>query len=472
MSEHNNLLRLDRIQVRNFRCFSECSLDLHPKLTVLVAENGQGKTALLDAIRIGLNPIVTEIGRAKLEQPFQGSDMHKTSGQNGSMRIRLPVGFKMDGQLDNVLLSWNRELLDNSGTTLKATFKGIAKARAIAQLMSSKAEQLESDKDIPKSVLPVIAYYGTGRLFDEHRLTAGKRWLAKTSPSRVSAYLDCLSPSSSYKSFAAWFGEKWEQLSSPTSRAIGFQARPENHLAAVRDAIRTVLDTTGWTTIDWQTADTDGNGRVHTPGYIAVEHAEKGRLPLTFLSDGVRNMVALAGDLAHRCIRLNPHLGEGAAKQTPGVVLIDEIDMHLHPQWQQKVVGQLREAFPKLQLILTTHSPHVLTTVDAESIRIINVIDGIGSVVRPQAQTSGDESGNVLSRAMHVNPVPDVGPARLLSEYRGLIQNGLDRSAHAQEVWQSLVTHFGEDHHLLHEAAVLRDLQEFKREYAQRGGAN
>ena len=95
-----------------------------------------------------------------------------------------------------------------------------------------------------------------------------------------------------------------------------------------------------------------------------VEHPEYGRLPLSSLSDGVRNMIALIADIAHRCARLNPHLSEEAARQTPGVLLIDEVDMHLHPRWQQLVVDLLRKAFPSLQIILSTHSPHVLSTVE------------------------------------------------------------------------------------------------------------
>ena len=63
-----------------------------------------------------------------------------------------------------------------------------------------------------------------------------------------------------------------------------------------------------------------------------VKHPKYGRLPLSALSDGVRNMIGLIADIAHRCARLNPHLSEDVARQTPGVLLIDEVDMHLHPR--------------------------------------------------------------------------------------------------------------------------------------------
>ena len=77
---------------------------------------------------------------------------------------------------------------------------------------------------------------------------------------------------------------------------------------------------------------------------------------ISILSDGVRNMIALVADIARRCASLNPHLNEAAARLTPGVLLIDEVDMHLHPRWQQLVVGLLQNAFPAMQMILSTHS--------------------------------------------------------------------------------------------------------------------
>ena len=82
-------------------------------------------------------------------------------------------------------------------------------------------------------------------------------------------------------------------------------------------------------------------------------------------------IISMAADIAYRMVRLNPQLGLKAAQETPGVVLIDEIDMHLHPLWQQTVLQDLMEAFPGLQFIVTTHSPQVLSTVPAESIRVL-----------------------------------------------------------------------------------------------------
>jgi predicted ATP-binding protein involved in virulence len=88
--------------------------------------------------------------------------------------------------------------------------------------------------------------------------------------------------------------------------------------------------------------------------------ADGRRLPFRLLSDGVRNMLALVADVARRAATLNPHLGADAARKTPGVVLIDEVDLHLHPRWQRRVLDDLRRTFPLVQFVATTHSPFIV----------------------------------------------------------------------------------------------------------------
>jgi predicted ATP-binding protein involved in virulence len=136
--------------------------------------------------------------------------------------------------------------------------------------------------------------------------------------------------------------------------------------------------------------------------------------------------------------------------------------MHLHPRWQQLVVGLLQEAFPEMQMILTTHSPHVLSTVEVDSIRVVSLMNG-GTVAIPAYQTRGVESADILSEVMDVSTVPPVKQAAWLSEYRALVQTSNEDSVGARRLWASLVEHFGEEHPVMAEVAVLRRLQEFRR---------
>ena len=104
---------------------------------------------------------------------------------------------------------------------------------------------------------------------------------------------------------------------------------------------------------------------------IMIKLDKEGLVPFNYLSDGYRNMVAMVADIAHRASRLNPHFDSESAKKTQGIVLIDEIDLHLHPKWQRRVVDDLQEAFPNIQFVATTHSPFIIQSLKAVRLLIL-----------------------------------------------------------------------------------------------------
>ena len=446
----NTLLRVDRLSLRNFRCFAECTIELHPQLTVLVAENGRGKTAVLDALGIALGPFVDAVAGTGQVRGFDSSDVRLIRAQNGAMEPSLPTDFAADGYVAGHAIHWSRALR-SYGLRARTTNKESESFRQMAQQLRASAEGYLPASDVAQPILPLVAFYGTGRLWSEHRLTEGKRKYVVASDGRMSGYSDCLSSSSSFKGMVAWYENKWNETRDPRFKAD----LPKNLplLAAVQEATRVVLAPTGWCELDWDFEKKS----------LVVSHSDYGRLPLSALSDGVRNMIALISDIARRCASLNPQLSSAAAQLTPGVLLIDEVDMHLHPRWQQLVIGLLQKAFPAMQMVLSTHSPHVLSTVDAESIRVIRLSDGRGVPEIPAFQTRGVESADVLARVMDVDPVPQVEQARWLSDYRALVQTGEYESPTARTLWQKLVVHFGDQHPVLAEVETLRRLQEFKR---------
>jgi predicted ATP-binding protein involved in virulence len=446
----NTLLRVDRLRLRNFRSFAECTIELHQQLTVLVAENGRGKTAVLDALGIALGPFVDTVAGTGQVRGFDSADVRLVRGEKGTMEPALPTEFAADGYVAGQAIHWSRALR-SSGLRARTTNKEAASLRQAAKQLQASEEGSPTEKDVRLPNLPFVAFYGTGRLWSEHYLTEGKRRYLMDTYGRMSGYTDCLSSSSSFKGMVAWYENKSNETRDPRYK----DELPLNLplLAAVKEATRVALAPTGWCDLDWDFEKKS----------LVVGHPDYGRLPLAALSDGVRNMIALIADIARRCASLNPHLGGEAARQTPGVLLIDEVDMHLHPRWQQLVIGLLQEAFPAMQMILSTHSPHVLSTVDAESIRVIRLSNGQGVPEIPAFQTRGVESADILAKVMDVDPVPQVEQARWLSDYRALVQTAAHESTAAQSLWAKLVAHFGAEHPVLAEVETLRRLQEFKR---------
>ncbi len=470
----SSTLRLERLSLKNFRCFAECSIQLDPRLTVLVAENGLGKTAVLDAIGLSLGTLVNTVAGAGHTHGFDGSDVRLRRDADGKMTGALPVEISVHGSVDGQRLQWSRALTTWTGKRLRTTTKDEELLRKAAQGLRDRLEGFAAGGRAEPPPLPLVVFYGTGRLWSEHRLTEGKRTEDPSTLGRLSGYVDCLSSSSSFKSFVAWYESRAIAAKVDPASAYGPSDRPEKQLAAVRQATKIVLAPTGWQGIDWEfpaLPQGETPTRANLRGGVLVgEHPEHGRLPLYVLSDGVRNMIALVADLAHRCVVLNPHFGEAAAQLTPGILLIDEIDQHLHPRWQQLVVGLLQQAFPAMQMILTTHSPHVLSTVDVDSIRVIRVHEGRGVLDTPTFQTKGVESADVLASIMGVDPVPQVEEARWLADYRALIEDGKAQSPEAAALRDKLVNHFGPKHPLLLDVDRLLRFQAFKLRRAAGGG--
>lgn len=463
--EANSALRLDSLKLTNFRCFTDCLVELHPKLTVLVADNAQGKTALLNAIGTALDAFVGAIGPRTHRRGFKRDDIHRFRNDQGEMTLASQVQYDARGWVNGTLQTWSQVLSSHSRLARNSTSQLKSMQAAVPKL--TLQPNTASSESSP--TLPAVMFYGTGRLWND-RTPQTVPTKAAQKPRRLWAYLDCLSPSSSYKMFSEWYGATAGALRSSTSTAFGPDDRPEKLLAAVRKAVKVVLQPTGWTEIDWEFPSFEIGEATERRAGLVVEHSTRGRLPLSLLSDGVRNMVALVGDVAHRCARLNPHLGEDAASLTPGILLIDEVDMHLHPRWQQLVVRLLQEAFPAMQMVLTTHSPQVLSTVERESIRTISMSAGQGTLAKPPLQTRGMESADVLSTAMSVSPLPEVEEIKWLSDYRALIELGEHANSDGVALRSKLLQHFGDQHPLILDCDRLIRFQSFKRRKSESGG--
>jgi predicted ATP-binding protein involved in virulence len=164
-------------------------------------------------------------------------------------------------------------------------------------------------------------------------------------------------------------------------------------------------------------------------------HKQQCMLGVDQLSSGIRTMVGLVADLAYRAVKLNAHLKQNAVLNAEGIVLIDEIDLHLHPSWQQHVIQDLQSAFQKIQFVVTTHSPQVLTTLPYECIRILTD----GKVYMAPPGTEGAEASRLLKRVLGVDVRPPENQAtKELNEYLDLIYADQWTSPRAIELREKL----------------------------------
>jgi predicted ATP-binding protein involved in virulence len=393
-------MQVSSIHLKNYRCFRQLDLEFHPRLTVIVAKNGGGKTAILDAVAFSLGLFVSTLSSSK--RVFHHSDVLKLKVRDtglNEMETQYPLELQTQGVLAGRPQTWSRELTElGREPTRKNAHALIGYANALRQAV--RAGELEPP-------LPMVAHYGTGRLWKIKSLTESK---GEHTKSRLSGYEDCLDPFSSYKWFVDWL----RYITRAEVQYLQENSTPSEFsrlLEAVRQPINTCLRVTNWQGIKFNLGLNE----------VTAQHPEHGTLPVSLLSDGIRNMIGLVADIAYRMVRLNPQLGIAACQETPGVVLIDEVDMHLHPEWQQTVLLNLQHAFPKIQFIVTTHSPQVLTTVAPESIRVLKWQAGQVDIEFVRFSL-GAESRLLLEQVMDVKSrPPEVEVTKKLNEYLRLV---------------------------------------------------
>ena len=407
---------IKELHIQNFRRFEDLKLSFQDDLTVLVARNGHGKSSVLEAITILLGTFVGafDLGRAKgVSARDARRSLHpstKEPRQDWPVRIEGTVLFPFfDRKPENHLLA--RAL---AGTKSRTT-------RMEVEMLTAYGHQLQRSIHRADEVeLPVIAYYGTGRLWKAHKNIQRKQVLTHN---RSLGYEDCLTPASNFVQAQQWMDRASRARSQELERQESEHWGPRLH--GIQKAVDSVLAEEGWSQFAYS----------YDYEELSMVHPDHGRLAVSQMSDGVRGVVSLVADLAFRCMRLNSPLGEEAIQATKGIVLIDEVDQHLHPGWQQRILQAIRRAFPKIQFIVTTHSPEVLTTVESRQIRILQD----GKCYRAPAGALGAESSRLLQSVLGLKSLrPPVNEVNELNEYLELVYTGLWKDPRAVALREKL----------------------------------
>ena len=363
-------MRIDRLDIRNFRCFAERTFSFNPKFTLLVGSNASGKTAILEVLTVALGAALIPVPDAPT-RPIHRRDVRRTyrpMGETGHFVEHYPARIEASGSLDGKEFKWVRALRTAKSRTTRGETRSIRKA------METLVHQARDDDTV---VLPYLGYYGTGRLWQEQRRTPGGSVEPGGPLTRYGGYRNCLKPGSSARNLIAWI-----------KRLAFIQTQRRNRLETLRsvyEVIARCVENAVASEFDFDEDD------------LVVEFDNRLRVPFRLLSDGQRNMAATVADIAMRCSQLNPHLNERAHLLTPGIVLIDELDLHLHPRWQRDVVKSLCESFPRLQFVATSHSPFIVQSVSPGG--VINLDKETDAPETPSEQSIEDVAENIMGVA-------------------------------------------------------------------------
>ena len=395
-------MKLKSVEIENYRAIEKLKLPLDPSLTVLHGDNGYGKTSVLSAIAVGL-------GDEAMLGPFLDVFIYfcEEDWREGAGNPLVSL-TSMDGKA-----------CERLGT------RSVVKRKKAEEEMSVHRENLEEalveDSHADNNDMPICVLYGTDRtVSDVPESVVSPRHLPRR-VSRLDALKGALSARTDFEDLFAWFyfKEDEELREQKELRDFDYQLK---EVSAVRQAISSMLPEVS-----------DPRTESNPPRFVVSWESEQGqvkKLSLDQLSGGYRIVLALAADLARRMVQGNPHLDDPLKSEA--IVLIDEVELHLHPGWQQRILGDLQRTFPNAQFIVSTHSPQVLTTVEPQCIVELSWEGDRIVAGAPGGATYGAEAGDVLSVVMGVKErPPDNEFTKALDQYRRLVSEGKGESKKA-----------------------------------------
>ena len=337
-------MKLSKVTVQNYRCFTQEEILLDEQVTVIIGINSAGKTTLLDAIAITLNNYLSQFP-IKTPTLMKQSDVRKSFSENGSQinaESNFPLIIQAEGTVFEQPVIWKSQL---NGEKTRPTVKDLA---TLKKIVTDKVNQ-KNEK------MPLVAYYGTGRL---HLKSAMKKTLQVSG--RFNYYANALQSSIDMTYMNNWFEKlTYMQLQKGT---------PIPELQVVLRAVAKMYELSDSQieafNVYFDVKQSQLMIEIHRQGNVQ-------QLPLQQMSDGVKTTLMMVADIAYRMASLNGFLFEKVLEETSGVIIIDEIDLHLHPQWQKRILNDLQHIFPKIQWIVTTHAPSILTNIKTSQLRIL-----------------------------------------------------------------------------------------------------
>jgi predicted ATP-binding protein involved in virulence len=435
-------MQIDKIEISNFKIFNEGTVfNFNKDFNLIIGINGSGKTSLLRALAISLagwaNAYIKDDNNLR---PIEDNEVREIQ-QDRRFDKTQETFIKAYGKT-TVIDRYENKKSGSSHWTRKRNDEhpetyvfGDIQYGNYPKSYNLNFDSLSSDilKYIDKGNtfnLPIIAFYECDRLWEVED-TLDIEETAKVQYSRFSPYKDCFHTGANHKAIGEWL-LKYE--------LVKLQKKEETPvLDAIKNAARNALEKCTDISFDFE------------EGRVIVDFEDDISIPFEHLSDGQRTLVGLFCDIARRAAILNPHFEGEANEKTNGVILIDELDLHLHPKWQMNIIKNLQNTFPNIQFICTTHSPVLLQSIEKEKIIILE--NGQQSTL--EFFTKGRDINSVLYDLMGVPKRPEEYENKVDNLFGYLEDENIEKS---QVLLDELKNDYGQNDNIVQEAQILLDM--------------
>lgn len=373
---------LKDIELLNYRKFDDSKFEFNPQMNVFIGKNASGKTSVLEAVTVILGAYLAaykEYVPSRFVHNISDNDVLRKS-LKPIKSIAMTATVKQFPCIVSGKIVWDKEEmkckrgLEKEGGRTKFIGRNPMREKVLEWEKTIKM----ADGSDEQQIYPLVLYLSSARLWNENRTGEIEKI-----PSRTDAYQRSLDKKRSSQS-AFEYIKLLGNIATEENDGIPLPAY-EVIMNAVKYSVRDELQ--------------PGQQVLYSSRYgeVAVKNPDGTVIDFSALSDGYRNVIKIVTDIATKMCILNPYLGEETLKRTPGVVVIDELDLSLHPTWQKRIVRILKELFPKIQFICATHSPFIIQSLEpGELIALDTVIE---------EEYSGQSIEDIAEEIMDV-PVP------------------------------------------------------------------
>jgi len=405
-------MRVIDLNCKNFRSFKDISINFDKNLTVITSNN-VGKTSLLDALSISLDILLFNTQYTTIE-----NNDFRISNNDNKVPLELNITTKTS----------QGEYLENR--IVKNSVEDHINTDKLSTYFSPDNDSINS-----YDIYPVLKYYKSNRTItlDDLNMFFGTPFRSFLPDSNM-IYNDSFYTNPSYKKFFKNFP---------------FQERFIIHI------MNHFLSNFGNYTIEYSVVDEKLLLYKNSKYYYFEQ-----------LNNGLQHLIALFGDILTRCYVLNYNRSDNFLSQTPGCILIDDIELYFDIPTQHMILHKLVEMFPNIQFIVSTKSPNILSTVDYKRIfkitKDISTEDPYSYLEKLDEQIQGINPSLITSTVLGVDNIPDIDIVRTYNDYEALIETGKHNTEDGKKLRRVLEEHYGKRHHCILECDRLIRFKNFK----------
>lgn len=324
-----------KITINNFKSIESMSFELKQGTNLLIGDNGVGKTAILEAMIVALGSFISGIKGVNAQGILQSDvrfEKKEVAGASSNIKYFIPVSIESTICINDKDFFCIRSRENETGTSKTKTSAGQLN-KYVLELVNNLTSEM-----------PLLCYHSTARVTQFRRGDFGKASKNKLDDRRC-GYIGCLDKAKDISSIKEWCLKM--------ELAEYHKGKPMPEYEAFKNIISRVM---------YRMSDLEEKPKIYySKTYEDIVYLEDGKeYPVAILSAGYQSVLWMTMDMVFRMALLNPECED--LSHIHGIVLIDEIDMHLHPKWQWKILDVLKEVFPNIQFIIATHSPIIISS--------------------------------------------------------------------------------------------------------------